>query len=134
MAGRGDGNHKIGKQEGKIVAVDEDAKTWDELTPNQQEDVLAILNRQGFSSLEEFFAHAHKRPTRTFMAVIEKCPHTGLFMGSIPGLPGAHTDAKTLDELGKNLQEVIELLLEDGEPLMESEFVGTLSVVVPVKD
>ncbi|NLX27188.1 MAG: type II toxin-antitoxin system HicB family antitoxin, partial [Lentisphaerae bacterium] len=37
---------------------------------------------------------------------------------------------ETLDELNRNLKEVVELLLEDGEPEMETEFVGTQSVVI----
>jgi predicted RNase H-like HicB family nuclease len=35
-----------------------------------------------------------------------------------------------LDELNQNLREVIEMLLEDGEPIMEAEFVGTQNVNV----
>ena len=53
---------------------------------------------------------------KKFTAVIEKCTDTGLFVGFVPGFPGAHTQAKTLDELNENLKEVIEMLLEDGEP------------------
>jgi len=67
---------------------------------------------------------------RTFTAIIEKCPDTGLFVGFIPGFPGAHSQAQTLDELNKNLKEVIEMLLEDGEPKLEGQFVGTQNVVV----
>lgn len=67
---------------------------------------------------------------RTYTAVVEKCPDTGLYVGYVPGFPGAHTQAKTLDELNKNLKEVIELLLEDGEPVLEADFVGTQRVVV----
>lgn len=67
---------------------------------------------------------------RTFTAVIEKCPDTGLYVGYIPGFPGAHSQAETLEELHENLREVIEMLLEDGEPQLEGEFVGTQSVVV----
>lgn len=67
---------------------------------------------------------------KTFTAVIEKCPDTGLYVGFVPGFPGAHTQAETLDELNKNLKEVIEMLLEDGEPELEGEFVGTQTVVV----
>lgn len=67
---------------------------------------------------------------RTFTAVVEKCPDTGLYVGYVPGFPGAHTQAETLDELQKNLREVIEMLLEDGEPVLEAEFVGTQMVVV----
>jgi predicted RNase H-like HicB family nuclease len=67
---------------------------------------------------------------RTFTAVIEKCSDTGLCVGYIPGFPGAHSQAETLEELHENLREVIEMLLEDGEPQLEGEFVGTQSVVV----
>lgn len=67
---------------------------------------------------------------RTFTAIIEKCPDTGLFVGFIPGFPGAHSQAETLDELNKNLKEVVEMLLEDGEPKLEGQFVGTQNVVV----
>lgn len=67
---------------------------------------------------------------RSFVAVVEKCPDTGLYVGYVPGFPGAHTQAETLDELQDNLREVIEMLLEDGEPFLESEFVGTQLVTV----
>jgi predicted RNase H-like HicB family nuclease len=67
---------------------------------------------------------------RNFTAVIEKCPDTGLYVGFVPGFPGAHSQAETLDELNKNLEEVVAMLLEDGEPELEGEFVGTQSVVV----
>jgi len=67
---------------------------------------------------------------KVFTAVIERCPETGLYVGYIPGFPGAHSQADTLDELNANLREVIEMLLEDGEPKLEAEFVGTQSVVV----
>ncbi|TWI61615.1 putative RNase H-like HicB family nuclease [Desulfobotulus alkaliphilus] len=67
---------------------------------------------------------------RTFTAVIEKCPDTGLFVGFVPGFPGAHTQAASLDEMKDNLKEVVEMLLEDGEPKLESEFIGTQTVMV----
>lgn len=62
---------------------------------------------------------------RTYTAVIERDPETGLFVGYVPGLPGAHSQGESLDELNRNLQEVIVMLLEDGEPRLEAEFVGT---------
>ena len=58
-----------------------------------------------------------------FTAVIEKCTETGLLVGYVPGFPGAHSQSETLEELRENLQEVIEMLLEDGEPQLETEFV-----------
>jgi predicted RNase H-like HicB family nuclease len=67
---------------------------------------------------------------RTYTAVVEKDSETGLFVGYIPGFPGAHTQGATMDELNRNLQEVVEMLLEDGEPELESEFVGVHTVRV----
>ncbi len=67
---------------------------------------------------------------KAFTAVIEKCPDTGLYVGYVPGFPGAHSQAETLDELQINLREVIEMLLEDGAPPLEAEFVGTQTVTV----
>ncbi len=67
---------------------------------------------------------------KIYTAIIEKCLETGLYVGFIPGFPGAHSQAESLDELNTNLKEVIEMLLEDGEPALESEFIGTQNVVV----
>jgi predicted RNase H-like HicB family nuclease len=67
---------------------------------------------------------------KLYTAVIEKCSDTGLYVGFVPGFPGAHSQAKTLDELQKNLHEVLEMLLEDGGPKMEAEFVGTQTIMV----
>lgn len=67
---------------------------------------------------------------RKYTAIVEKCPDTGLYVGYVPGFPGAHSQASTLDELQKNLREVIEMLLEDGEPRLESEYIGTQTVMV----
>ncbi|MCY4361103.1 MAG: type II toxin-antitoxin system HicB family antitoxin [Gammaproteobacteria bacterium] len=51
-----------------------------------------------------------------FTAVVEQCKETGLYVGYVPGFTGAHSQGKTLDELNKNMQEVIAMLLEDGMP------------------
>ena len=67
---------------------------------------------------------------KTYTAVIEKCPDTGLYVGYVPGFTGAHTQAATLDELQANLQEVISMLLQDGEPEIDTVFVGTQTVTV----
>jgi predicted RNase H-like HicB family nuclease len=67
---------------------------------------------------------------RTYTAVVERCPDTGFYVAYVPGFPGAHTQAETLDELHGNLQEVILMLLEDGDPEFSTEFVGTQTVVV----
>ena len=61
---------------------------------------------------------------RTYTAVVERDADTGLYVGWVPGVPGAHSQGETLAELQGNLREVIELLLKDGEVTLESEFVG----------
>ena len=66
----------------------------------------------------------------SFTAVVEKCHETGLFVGFVPGFLGAHTQGESLDELQANLREVVSMLLEDGEPQLEAEFVGTQTVAV----
>ena len=65
-----------------------------------------------------------------FTAVIERCPETGLYVGYVPGFPGAHSQGETLEELRENFREVVAMLLEDGPPILESEFVGTQTVEV----
>jgi len=65
---------------------------------------------------------------RTYTAAVERDSDTGLFVGHIPGFPGAHSQGRTLDELNANLHEVVAMLLEDGEPKLETEFVGTQTV------
>ena len=67
---------------------------------------------------------------KNFTTVVERDPVTGLLIGYVPGFPGAHSQAESLDELNANLREVVAMLLEDGEPKLESEFVGTQSVAV----
>ncbi len=67
---------------------------------------------------------------RTYTAVIEKDQDTSLYVGYIPGFPGAHSQGEMLDELRYNLQEVIEMLLEDEEPTLNGEFVGTQQIVI----
>ncbi len=67
---------------------------------------------------------------KIYTAIIEKCSDTGLYVGYVPGFPGAHTQAESLDELKDNLKEVIEMLLEDGEPEFKAEFIGTQTIQV----
>jgi predicted RNase H-like HicB family nuclease len=67
---------------------------------------------------------------RAYTAVIERCSDTNLYVGYVPGFPGAHSQGATLDELHANLREVIAMLLDDGEPRLETEYVGTQTVIV----
>jgi predicted RNase H-like HicB family nuclease len=67
---------------------------------------------------------------RVFTAIIERDPDTGLLVGHVPGFPGAHSQGSSMEELQGNLREVIAMLLEDGEPTLEGEFVGTQLVTI----
>lgn len=67
---------------------------------------------------------------RVFKAVVERDAATGLYVGHVPGLPGAHSQGASIDELKEGLREVIELLLEEGEPRLESELIGIHTVDV----
>ena len=51
-----------------------------------------------------------------FTAHIEQDPESGLYIGMVPSIQGAHTQAKSLDELRVNLIEVVELCMEELEP------------------
>lgn len=61
----------------------------------------------------------------TFTAIVERDADTGFYVGWVPGLAGAHSQGATIEELRGNLQEVLELLVEDGEVRLTSEFVKT---------
>jgi predicted RNase H-like HicB family nuclease len=71
---------------------------------------------------------------KTFSAYVEWDPESGLYVGIVPGIPGAHTQAATLDELQKNLKEVLELCLEEYKgPLDElPRFAGLQQIEVAV--
>ena len=67
---------------------------------------------------------------REFNFIVERDPQTGLYVGSVPGWPDAHSQGASLDELEQNLREVITMLLEDGNPVFESEFVAVQKIRV----
>jgi predicted RNase H-like HicB family nuclease len=57
---------------------------------------------------------------KSFPIVIERCPVSGLYVRSVPGFPGAHSQGETLEELRANMREVIAMLLEDGDPSLQT--------------
>ena len=64
---------------------------------------------------------------------IERDVETGLYVAVVPGIPGAHTQAETLDELNNNLKEDVELCLEEMTPETRKqlpEFVGIQQIEV----
>jgi predicted RNase H-like HicB family nuclease len=66
--------------------------------------------------------------SKAFNVVIER-DEEGYFVGSVPELPGCHTQAKSLDELMNRIREAIELCLEVREQeIVPSEFVGVQRV------
>ena len=67
---------------------------------------------------------------KTFTAYVEYDPETKLYVGSVPGITGAHTQAKTLDELNDNLKEVLELCLEELSDEDVPKFIGIQQIEV----
>jgi len=68
-----------------------------------------------------------------FTAYIELDPETRLYVGIIPGVPGAHSQGATLDELQHNLQKVLALCLEEYQGQVEDlpQFAGLQQIQVP---
>ncbi len=71
------------------------------------------------------------REVKTFTAYVEWDPETQRYVGIVPGIPGAHTQAATLDELRQNLKEVLELCLEE-EAIDVPHFVGIQQIEIGV--
>ncbi len=79
-------------------------------------------------------AERSDRANVTFTAYVRWDKSVGLFAGTVPGIPGAHTQAATLDELRDNLREVLELLAEEDLIEMDEvpDFIGLQQVAVAV--
>jgi len=64
---------------------------------------------------------------------IEKDSESGMYIATVPSIPGAHTQASNLDELQKNLKEVIELCLQEMDTEEKKglpEFVGLIQLEI----
>ena len=73
--------------------------------------------------------------TYSFTAEIIRDNEVNQYIGIVPGLQGAHSQATTLDELYNNLQDVIKLCLQemtDEEILEMPQFIGTQNISVAV--
>ena len=67
---------------------------------------------------------------RQFDVVIER-DSEGLYVASVPLLPGCHTQAESLDLLMERIREAIALYLEvQGEAPHDLEFIGVQRVTV----
>ncbi len=71
---------------------------------------------------------------KTFTAYVEWDPDTKLYVGFVPGLPGAHSQGATLDELYGNMREVLELCLQEYGGSLDDlpRFVGLQQIEVAV--
>ena len=69
---------------------------------------------------------------RTFAAYVEWDPQTKMYVGIVPGIPGAHTQGATLDELHNNLKEVLQLCMEEFKGSLKDlpRFVGLQQIEV----
>lgn len=69
-----------------------------------------------------------------YKAVVEYDEDAKRYVGYVPALPGVHTEAASLDELRRNLEEVVTLVLdvmaEHGEGTGHDSVVGLERVVV----
>ena len=67
---------------------------------------------------------------KEFSVVIER-DSEGMFVASVPAVPGCHTQAKSLDTLMKRIREAIELCLEVEEVSGgNTEFVGVQRISI----
>jgi len=67
---------------------------------------------------------------REFYVLIEQ-DEDGFFVGEVPQLRGCYAQGRSMDELLRNIREVIELCLEEQPPAGEwPEFVGVQRVLV----
>ena len=63
-----------------------------------------------------------------YMAIVERDTATGLLVGSLPGVPGAHALGSSIEEVQLNLGLVLTMLEEQGALRSESEFIGIVHV------
>jgi len=66
-----------------------------------------------------------------YFYIIEKCLDTNMYVGYVPNIKGAHSQATTLKELHKNMKDVIKLVKNDND-LVEhkTEFISVEKVLV----
>ena len=71
---------------------------------------------------------------KIFTIVVER-DEDGVYVASVPELPGCHTQANSLDELQENIKEAIEAYLEsmEKEELPAIKFFGIQTIEVSVK-
>jgi predicted RNase H-like HicB family nuclease len=66
---------------------------------------------------------------KEFYVVIER-DEDGIYIGEVPQLKACYSQGETIDELMKNIKEVIEMCLEELEEELTTEFIGVQKVVL----
>jgi len=68
---------------------------------------------------------------RDFYVIIER-DEDGFFVGEVPSLKACYAQGKTIDEMLKNIKEVIDLCLEDHQEISgnDVEFIGVQKVTI----
>jgi predicted RNase H-like HicB family nuclease len=66
---------------------------------------------------------------QTFNIIVEQ-DEDGWFISEVVGLPGCHTQARTLDELMKRTKEAISLYIKCKKPEQMEKFVGLQQLVM----
>ena len=69
---------------------------------------------------------------QTLTAYVEWDEDTKMYVGLVPGIPGAHSQAPTLDELRVNMKEVLELCFEEQGSADLPHFVGLQQIEVAI--
>jgi predicted RNase H-like HicB family nuclease len=67
---------------------------------------------------------------KSFFTVYIEKDEDGIFVGSVPSVPGCHAQGKTQEEMIKNLREVLSLCLRniDKSAIEKTHFVGIQNV------
>ncbi|MFO5473313.1 MAG: type II toxin-antitoxin system HicB family antitoxin [Dolichospermum sp.] len=66
---------------------------------------------------------------KEFYVVIER-DEDGMYIGEVPQLKACYSQGETIDELMKNIKEVIEMCLEELEEESITEFIGVQKVIL----
>lgn len=64
-----------------------------------------------------------------FYVIIER-DEDGYYVGEVPQLEACYSQGETIDELMKNMKEVIELCIEEKSEKSRTEFVGIQKIVI----
>jgi predicted RNase H-like HicB family nuclease len=75
-------------------------------------------NAKFVEAMDRYRKHKIRATIATLLqhAAVEQCADTGVFVGKIIGIPGAHSQGETRGELQVNLREVLEILFDDATP------------------